>query len=207
MSILTWVCSCEKQDRATSEKKTKKKLECTVVDWQHENLFIVSLQMWLRRHRRAAILICWSGSTLHFLTCQHGQAKHRAFWHWHFTSLILTDKSNRKEAWHGVIPTAPPRQPMCCAYSVRSRSARPMTVAFPPGKGRKISRFGVRALSKYCHYLSLIFLMRGAGWFFLFFPSVFVFLFKRQSHILSQCCSWEKGNTWLQIKVIICKEK
>ena len=55
---------------------------------------------------------CRSGSTLHFLTCQHGQAKHRAFWHRHFTPLVLTDNSNLKEAWHGVNPGQPPRPGM-----------------------------------------------------------------------------------------------
>lgn len=76
--------------------------------------------MWLLRHRRATILLCWSGSTLHFLTCQHGQAKHRAFWHRHFTSLILTDNSNWKEVWHGVIPSGSPSN-LCAVLTVWGR--------------------------------------------------------------------------------------
>lgn len=127
-------------ERERQREQNTDKIGSTVADWQLENLFIVGLQMWLLWHRRAAILLCWSGSTLHFLTCQHGQAKHRAFWHRHFTSLILTDNSNRKEAWHGVIPSGPPQQPMCCAYSLRERSALSMTVLFLPGMERKMSR-------------------------------------------------------------------
>lgn len=98
-------CCWNTQQEKIRKRKRQRKWGYTHGDWRHEKLFIVGPQMWLLQHRRAAILLCWSGSMLHFLTCQHGQAKHRAFWHWHFASLILTDNSNRKEAWHDVVPS------------------------------------------------------------------------------------------------------
>lgn len=60
-------------------------------------------------------------STFHFLTCQHGQAKHRAFWHQRFTPRVLTDNSDQKEAWRGVIPGAPRGQRRAAVYSWGSR--------------------------------------------------------------------------------------
>lgn len=41
------------------------------------------VQGWLL-HWRQPFSCCRSGSALHFLTCQLGQAKHGAFWHRHF---------------------------------------------------------------------------------------------------------------------------
>lgn len=106
--------------------------------------------MWLLRHRRATILLCWSGSTLHFLTCQHGQAKHRAFWHRHFTSLILTDNSNRKEVWHGVIPSGPPSN-LCAVLTVWGRDQCCLwQFCFSQVWRGKNVMFGIHALSRSC---------------------------------------------------------
>lgn len=140
--------------------------------------------MWLLRHRGAAILLCWSGNALHFLTCQHGQAKHRAFWHQHFTSFILTDNSNRKEGWHGVIPSGPPQQPMCCAHSLRGRSVLSMTVVFLPGMERKMSRL---ASKQKLSSLLIVF------WWGKISPFEFRFFFWRhKGHILWWRCPGEK---------------
>lgn len=117
------------------EQNRENKEQCT--DWHQEKLFIVSLQMWLLRHRRAAALLRRSGSMLHFLTCQCGQAKHRTFWHRHFTSVILTDTSNREQPWRRVIPSGPPQLPVLCLQLERKISPVDDSVVTPRYTERK----------------------------------------------------------------------
>lgn len=110
-NLTVLLCYCDKTGRSgvslwNREQNKGNITRHTDADWRHITLPIIILPMWLLWHRRAAIFLYWSGHTLHFLTCQHGQAKHRAFWHWHFTSLSHTDNSNRRQAWHGDISSA-----------------------------------------------------------------------------------------------------
>lgn len=144
--------------------------------------------MWLPRHWRATILLCWSGSTLHFLTCQHGQAKHKAFWHRHFTSLILTDNSNRKEVWHGVIPSGP-HSNLCAVLTVWGRDQCCLwQFCFSQVWREKNVTFGIHALSKSWSPFRLFFdgLKRYPVEYRFYFP-----LGKHEGHILWWFCLTE----------------
>lgn len=117
IALLLW------QDReiwTITLKSRARQRKCNKAHWWHETLPIIMLRVWLLWHQRAAIFLYWSGRMLHFLTCQHGQAKHGAFWHWHFSPLSHTDNSNWRQAWHGDIQALTSVLRLCFESGIRS---------------------------------------------------------------------------------------